>query len=70
MSRYNEQQSVMEGSPMLISQQWPGIPSPVDAAVFYEGTYINIPLSTFLIISGISVLYWVENRVQKPRWFT
>ncbi|XP_070700107.1 neutrophil collagenase [Pempheris klunzingeri] len=35
--RYNEQQKMMEGSPALIAQQWPGIPTPIDAAVFYEG---------------------------------
>ncbi|MEQ2286976.1 hypothetical protein AMECASPLE_007865 [Ameca splendens] len=38
--RYNEQQGVMEGSSMLIEQQWPGIPFPVDAAIFYEG-FVN-----------------------------
>lgn len=35
--RYNEQQKTMEGSATLIEQQWPGIPTPIDAAVFYEG---------------------------------
>ncbi|XP_039632682.1 collagenase 3-like [Perca fluviatilis] len=35
--RYNEQQKTLEGSPTLIEQQWPGIPTPIDAAVFYEG---------------------------------
>ncbi|KAM9728362.1 collagenase 3 isoform 1-T2 [Menidia menidia] len=35
--RYNEKQSVMEGPPALISQQFPGVPWPVDAAVFYDG---------------------------------
>ncbi|XP_044226536.1 matrix metalloproteinase-18 [Thunnus albacares] len=35
--RYDEQQKTMEGSPTLIKQQWPGIPYPIDAAVFYEG---------------------------------
>eukprot|EP00064_Thunnus_orientalis_P015145 superscaffoldBa00002753_g15195 len=35
--RYDEQQKMMEGSPTLIKQQWPGIPYPIDAAVFYEG---------------------------------
>ncbi|KAM6907572.1 neutrophil collagenase [Xenentodon cancila] len=34
--RYNEHLSVM-GPPMLISEQWPGIPAPIDAAVFLEG---------------------------------
>lgn len=36
--RYDEQQNRMEGSPALIEQQWPGIPSPIDAAVLYEGS--------------------------------
>lgn len=36
--RYDEQQNRMDGSPALIEQQWPGIPSPIDAAVFYEGS--------------------------------
>ncbi|XP_018546658.2 matrix metalloproteinase-18 [Lates calcarifer] len=35
--RYNEKQRMMEGSPVLIEQMWPGIPTPIDAAVFYEG---------------------------------
>ncbi|XP_037605335.1 collagenase 3-like [Sebastes umbrosus] len=35
--RYNEQQKMMEGSPTLVEQQWPGIPTPIDAAVSYEG---------------------------------
>ncbi|XP_074527744.1 matrix metalloproteinase-18 [Halichoeres trimaculatus] len=35
--RYNELERKMEGSPMPIKEQWPGIPTPVDAAVFYEG---------------------------------
>ncbi|XP_029303769.1 collagenase 3 [Cottoperca gobio] len=35
--RYNEQQKMMEGSPTLIEQQWSGIPTPIDAAVVYEG---------------------------------
>nr|XP_046267673.1 collagenase 3 [Scatophagus argus] len=35
--RYNEEQKMMEGSPTLIEQQWPGIPAPIDAAVFYDG---------------------------------
>ncbi|XP_041864555.1 collagenase 3-like isoform X2 [Melanotaenia boesemani] len=35
--RYNEQQSRMEGSPVPIEQEWPGIPTPIDAAVFHEG---------------------------------
>ncbi|XP_034406441.1 collagenase 3 isoform X2 [Cyclopterus lumpus] len=35
--RYNEQQMMMEGSATLIEQQWPGIPTPIDAAVFSEG---------------------------------
>ncbi|KAK2828866.1 hypothetical protein Q5P01_019900 [Channa striata] len=34
--RYNDQQRMMEG-PALMEQEWPGIPSPVDAAVFFEG---------------------------------
>lgn len=28
---------MMEGPPMLIEQQWPGIPTPIDAAVVYNG---------------------------------
>lgn len=36
--RYDELQNRMEGSPVLIEQQWPGIPPPIDAAVFYEGS--------------------------------
>uniref|UniRef100_A0A8C2ZIN3 Peptidase metallopeptidase domain-containing protein n=1 Tax=Cyclopterus lumpus TaxID=8103 RepID=A0A8C2ZIN3_CYCLU len=39
--RYNEQQMMMEGSATLIEQQWPGIPTPIDAAVFSEGSYIS-----------------------------
>ncbi|KAM9385727.1 neutrophil collagenase-like [Pholidichthys leucotaenia] len=39
--RYNEQQEMMEESAMLIEQQWPGIPSPVDAAVFYDAACRN-----------------------------
>ncbi|KAI9513846.1 hypothetical protein NQZ68_038953, partial [Dissostichus eleginoides] len=35
--RYNEQQKTMEGLPTLIEHQWPGIPTPIDAAVFLEG---------------------------------
>ncbi|XP_073335779.1 collagenase 3 [Pagrus major] len=35
--RYNELQEMMEGSPSLIEKQWPGIPSPIDAAVFFDG---------------------------------
>lgn len=35
--RYNEQQKMMEGSPTLIRQEWPGIPTPIDAAVLYDG---------------------------------
>ncbi|XP_065819017.1 matrix metalloproteinase-18 [Labrus bergylta] len=35
--RYNELQKTMEGSPTLIEEQWPGVPTPIDAAVFYEG---------------------------------
>ncbi|XP_047464022.1 72 kDa type IV collagenase [Mugil cephalus] len=35
--RYNERLKMLEGSPMLIEQQWPGIPTPIDAAVFYDG---------------------------------
>lgn len=36
--RYDEQQNRMEALPALIEQLWPGIPSPIDAAVFYEGS--------------------------------
>lgn len=32
----------MEGPPTLIEKQWPGIPTPIDAAVFYDGSYITI----------------------------
>ncbi|XP_034463401.1 neutrophil collagenase [Hippoglossus hippoglossus] len=35
--KYNEKQKMMEGSPVLIEQLWPGIPAPIDAAVFYDG---------------------------------
>ncbi|KAG7515467.1 collagenase 3-like [Solea senegalensis] len=35
--KYNEQQKMMEESPALIEQMWPGIPAPIDAAVFYDG---------------------------------
>ncbi|XP_030294899.1 collagenase 3 [Sparus aurata] len=35
--RYNELQEMMEGSPSLIEKQWPGIPYPIDAAVFFDG---------------------------------
>ncbi|XP_056253678.1 neutrophil collagenase [Seriola aureovittata] len=35
--KYNEQQKMMEGSPTLMEKLWPGIPAPIDAAVFYEG---------------------------------
>ncbi|XP_040906698.1 collagenase 3 [Toxotes jaculatrix] len=35
--KYNEPEKKMEGSPTLIEELWPGIPSPIDAAVFYEG---------------------------------
>lgn len=39
--RYNERQKMMEGSPTLMEQQWPGISPPIDAAVFYDGSYIT-----------------------------
>lgn len=29
----------MEGPPKLIDELWPGIPTPIDAAVVYDGTY-------------------------------
>ncbi|XP_056141177.1 matrix metalloproteinase-18 [Lampris incognitus] len=36
--RYNEEQKMMEeGSPTPIARDWPGVPSPLDAAVSYEG---------------------------------
>uniref|UniRef100_UPI0037E8CE18 neutrophil collagenase n=1 Tax=Semicossyphus pulcher TaxID=241346 RepID=UPI0037E8CE18 len=35
--RYNELQKTIGGSPKLIAELWPGIPTPIDAAVFYEG---------------------------------
>ncbi|CAL8266910.1 unnamed protein product [Merluccius merluccius] len=39
--RYNEQRKMMEeGSPAPIDQQWPGIPSHLDAAIFYKG-FVN-----------------------------
>ncbi|XP_054902632.1 matrix metalloproteinase-18-like isoform X2 [Poeciliopsis prolifica] len=38
--RYNELRGVMEGSPMLIEQQWLEIPFPIDAAVYYQG-FVN-----------------------------
>lgn len=31
----------MEGSPTYIEDEWPGIPSHIDAAVFFEG-YITL----------------------------
>ncbi|XP_068187779.1 uncharacterized protein [Antennarius striatus] len=34
--RYIERQRMMEGPPTPIEQQWPGIPTPVDAAVIYD----------------------------------
>ncbi|KAE8288062.1 Matrix metalloproteinase-18 [Larimichthys crocea] len=36
--RYNEREEMMEGPPTLIEKQWPGIPTPIDAAVFYDGS--------------------------------
>ncbi|XP_014193472.2 matrix metalloproteinase-18 isoform X1 [Haplochromis burtoni] len=36
--RYNEEQRLMEGSPMSVEEQWPEIPTPIDAAVFYDGS--------------------------------
>ncbi|XP_029957144.1 collagenase 3 [Salarias fasciatus] len=35
--RYNEQQEAMEGAATLIGEQFPGIPTPIDAAVFHQG---------------------------------
>ena len=35
---------MMEGSPVLIEQLWPGIPAPIDAAVFYDGSFITFLL--------------------------
>ncbi|XP_041807661.1 matrix metalloproteinase-18 [Chelmon rostratus] len=35
--RYNEQQKMMEGPAALIEQEWPGLPTPIDAAVVYDG---------------------------------
>lgn len=32
----------MEGSPTLVKEQWPGIPFPIDAAVFYDGCEITL----------------------------
>lgn len=29
---------------MLIQQQWPEVPAPIDAAVFYQGTMSSLPL--------------------------
>ncbi|XP_028278030.1 matrix metalloproteinase-18 [Parambassis ranga] len=34
--RYDENLKTME-SPVLIEEQWPGVPFPIDAAIFYEG---------------------------------
>uniref|UniRef100_A0A3P8NA10 Collagenase 3 n=1 Tax=Astatotilapia calliptera TaxID=8154 RepID=A0A3P8NA10_ASTCA len=45
--RYNEEQRLMEGSPMSVEEQWPEIPTPIDAAVFYDGTYITFLLEPF-----------------------
>uniref|UniRef100_A0A672FZC7 Collagenase 3 n=1 Tax=Salarias fasciatus TaxID=181472 RepID=A0A672FZC7_SALFA len=39
--RYNEQQEAMEGAATLIGEQFPGIPTPIDAAVFHQGTSIT-----------------------------
>uniref|UniRef100_A0A667XYI6 Collagenase 3 n=1 Tax=Myripristis murdjan TaxID=586833 RepID=A0A667XYI6_9TELE len=36
VSRYNEVNNTME-SPTAVAQQWPGVPTPLDAAVSYEG---------------------------------
>ncbi|XP_041657959.1 neutrophil collagenase-like [Cheilinus undulatus] len=40
--RYNELEKTMEGSPMLVEDQWPGVPTPVDAAVFYDSSLKEI----------------------------
>uniref|UniRef100_A0A669BJD1 Collagenase 3 n=1 Tax=Oreochromis niloticus TaxID=8128 RepID=A0A669BJD1_ORENI len=45
--RYNEEQKWMEGSPMSIEEQWPGIRTPIDAAVFYDGTYATFLFQPF-----------------------
>lgn len=37
MSRYDELMEVLEDRPSLIVHEWPGIPTPIDAAVFYDG---------------------------------
>uniref|UniRef100_A0A3P9DBE3 Collagenase 3 n=1 Tax=Maylandia zebra TaxID=106582 RepID=A0A3P9DBE3_9CICH len=41
------EQRLMEGSPMSVEEQWPEIPTPIDAAVFYDGTYITFLLEPF-----------------------
>lgn len=40
--RYNEQEEMMEGSPTLCEEQWPGIQFPIDAAVFYDGCELTL----------------------------
>lgn len=30
---------MMEGPAALIEQEWPGLPTPIDAAVVYDGIY-------------------------------
>lgn len=32
---------------MSVEEQWPEIPTPIDAAVFYDGTYITFLLEPF-----------------------
>ncbi|XP_072302839.1 collagenase 3 [Eucyclogobius newberryi] len=34
--RYDEQMNIMENPPSLIEQEWPGIPTPIDAAVYSD----------------------------------
>uniref|UniRef100_A0A8C6TZK4 Collagenase 3 n=1 Tax=Neogobius melanostomus TaxID=47308 RepID=A0A8C6TZK4_9GOBI len=37
-SRYDELWEVLDARPSLIEQEWPGVPAPIDAAVYFDGT--------------------------------
>ncbi|KAM8834960.1 matrix metalloproteinase-18 [Synchiropus picturatus] len=59
--RYDEERETMDRSPALIEEQWPGVPAPVDAAVFHEGSvhffkgntdYIYDPKSKRVVSTG------------------
>lgn len=74
ISRYNELEKKMEGSPMPIKEQWPGVPTPVDAAVFYEGIPINLLFthrSLFILCCTKSKRYpkmLCKNRMFRPAY--